>query len=272
MSKKLSEGIDALVLDIKTGRGAFMEQYDRAVELGETLVRIGNDFGVRTIGFITDMNEPLGIAIGNWLEVVESVHCLRGEFGTEDGSKDLMEVTYTLAGAMVYLGGKASSIEEGITICQEHLQNGSAYKKFLELVQAQGGNTESIENLSTYPFSTFSVEVKSAEQGFVQEVDSLTLGMTSVLLGAGRTTLDDVIDMKAGIHLKKKVGDKVSIGETLAIFYTDRDNIIPEARQRIGKAFHINDKKPLMKSRILSIIDESGVKPYSSSSVNTTIK
>ena len=272
MSKKLSEGIDALVLDIKTGRGAFMEQYDRAVELGKTLVRIGNDFGVRTLGFITDMNEPLGIAIGNWLEVVESVHCLRGELGADDSSKDLMEVTYALAGAMVYLGGKASSIEEGITICQEHLHNGSAYKKFLELVQAQGGDIESIENLSTYPMSTFSVEVKSGEQGFVQKVDSLALGMTSVLLGAGRATLDDIIDMKAGIHLKKKDGDKVTIGETLAIFYTDRENVIPEARQRIGAAFRINDEKPLMKSRILSIVDESGVKPYSSSSMNAATK
>jgi pyrimidine-nucleoside phosphorylase len=264
MSKKLAEGIDALVLDIKTGRGAFMQTYERSLELAKTLVGIGIGFGKETMGFITNMNQPLGIAIGNWLEVVESVECLRGTTGNNDASSDLMEVTYVLSGAMVHLGGKAKSIEEGIKKCRKAIEDGSAYQKFLGLVRAQGGDVDAIENLDRYPLPAFALEAKSSEDGYVGEIDSFELGMTSISLGAGREKIEDAIDMKAGILLKKKVGDSVDIGDTLAVFYTDRENVLGSARERIAKSFKISSAKPVLQPMILDIVDRNGVKKWDS--------
>jgi len=263
MSKKLAEGIDALVLDVKTGRGAFMQTHDRSVELAKTLVDIGNGFGKETIGFITDMNQPLGISIGNWLEVVEAVECLRGAIGQNDSSADLMEVTYVLSGAMVYLGKKAKSIEDGIEKCRKSISDGSAYRKLLGLVHVQGGDVNAIENLERYPISKFSIEIKSSEHGFISGIDPFELGMTSISLGAGRQKLDDVLDMKAGIVLKKKVGDEVNIGDTLAVFYTDREDVLTSARVRISKAFKVSDKSPNRQPMVLDIVDKNGVRKFS---------
>ena len=262
MSKKLAEGIDALVLDVKTGRGAFMQTNERALELAKTLVDIGNGFGKETIGFITNMNQPLGVAIGNWLEVVESVECLRGAVGNGDASSDLMEVTYVLSGAMVYLGKKAKSIEDGIEKCRKTIEDGSAYRKLLELISAQGGNIAAIENLVSYPLPQFTLEVKSSELGFISEIDSFELGLTSISLGAGREKIDDVIDMKAGILLKKKVGDAVDVGDILVVFYTDRENVLASARERITKAFKFSSHKPEHKPMILDLVDKNGVKKW----------
>ena len=262
MSKKLAEGIDALVLDVKTGRGAFMQTHERALELAKTLVSIGNGFGKETIGFITNMNQPLGVAIGNWLEVIESVECLRGAVGINDTSSDLMEVTYVLSGAMVYLGKKAKSVEEGIEKCRKSIEDGSAYRKLLDLVRAQGGSIDALENLEKYPLPKFTMEVKSGEKGFISEIDSFELGLTSISLGAGREKMDDIIDMKAGVLLKKKSGDKVDIGDPLAVFYTDRENVLASARERIMKAFKFSSTKPEHKPMILDLVDKNGVKKW----------
>ena len=263
MSKKLAEGIDALVLDVKTGRGAFMQTHERALELAKTLVGIGNGFGKETIGFITNMDQPLGVAIGNWLEVVESVECLRGAVGNNDASSDLMEVTYVLSGTMVYLGKKAKSIEEGIEKCRKTIEDGSAYRKLLHLVRAQGGNVAALENLEKYPLPKFVMEVKTSEHGFVNEIDSFELGLTSISLGAGREKIDDVIDMKAGIILNKKVGDIVDVGDSLAVFYTDREHVLASARARITKAFKVSSAKPESKPMILDIVDKNGIRNFS---------
>ena len=263
MSKKMAEGIDALVLDVKTGRGAFMPTYERSLELAKTLVDIGTGFGKETIGFITDMNQPLGVAIGNWLEVVESVECLRGAAGNNDASGDLMEVTYVLSGAMVYLGKKAGSIGEGIEKCRKSIKDGSAYRKLLDMVRVQGGKVEAIENLESYPLPKFSMEVRSREQGFVQDIDSFELGLTSISLGAGRQKIDDTIDMKAGILLKKKVGEQVEIGNALAVFFTDREDVLAAAHKRIGDAFKISSHQPHRTPLVLDIIDKNGVRKYS---------
>jgi pyrimidine-nucleoside phosphorylase len=262
MSKKLAEGIDVLVLDVKTGRGAFMQTHEQALELATTLVGIGNGFGKETIGFITNMNQPLGVAIGNWLEVVESVECLRGAVGNNDASSDLMEVTYMLSGTMVYLGQKAKSIEEGIDKCRKTIEDGSAYHKLLDLIHAQGGNIEAIENLEKYPLPKFAMEVKSSEKGFIKEIDSFELGLTSISLGAGREKIDDIIDMKAGILLKKKVGDAVDVGDSLVVFYTDRENVLASARERITKAFTFSSTKPERKPMIFDIVDKNGVRTW----------
>jgi len=262
MSKKLAEGIDALVLDVKTGRGAFMQTHERALELAQALVSIGNGFGKETIGFITNMNQPLGVAIGNWLEVVESVECLRGTLGKNDASSDLMEVTYVLSGAMVFLGNKAKSIEEGIEKCRKTIEDGSAYEKLLDLVRAQGGNVDAIENLERSPLPKFAMEIKSREQGFVSAIDSFELGLTGISLGAGREKIDDSIDMKAGILLKKKVGDVVDVGDALVVFYTDRENVLASARERISKAFTFSSTKPERTPMIFDIVDKNGVKKW----------
>jgi pyrimidine-nucleoside phosphorylase len=262
MSKKLAEGIDALVLDVKTGRGAFMQTHERALDLAQTLVGIGNGFGKETIGFITNMNQPLGVAIGNWLEVVESVECLRGTVGIHDASSDLMEVTYVLSGAMVYLGKKAKSIEDGIEKCKKTIEDGSAYDKLLELVRAQGGRMNALENLEQYPLPKFAMEVKSNEKGFVDEIDSFELGLTGISLGAGREKIDDAIDMKAGMVLKKKVGDAVDVGEPLVVFYTDRENVLVSARKRILKAFKFSSTEPERRPMILDIVDTNGVRKW----------
>jgi pyrimidine-nucleoside phosphorylase len=262
MSKKLAEGIDALVLDIKTGRGSFMQTRERSLELAKALVSIGNKFGKETIGFITDMSQPLGTAIGNWLEVVESVECLRGAIGNGDNAADLMEVTYLLSGAMVYLGRKANSIEEGIGKCKQVVEDGTAYEKFLSLVAAQDGSIDAIENLESAPLPKFAMEVRSADTGFIGSIDAFELGLTSIVLGAGREKIDDRIDPKAGIVLKKKVGDGVEIGETLAFFYTDRENVLSSAHNRIAKAFKISAAKPERTPLVLNIVDRNGVREW----------
>ena len=262
MSKKLAEGIDALVLDVKTGRGAFMQSYERSLELAQTLVRIGTGFGKETIAFITDMNQPLGTTVGNWLEVVETVECLRGDRGRGDASADLMEVTHVLSGAMLMLGKKAKTIAEGVKRSRASIDDGSAYRKLLELTAAQGGDPAALEDLERYPLPRYSLEVKTMESGYVGEIDPLELGLTSITLGAGREKIEDVIDPKAGIVLSKKVGDTVEGGDTLATFHTDRESALEPARDRIRAAFRIQAAQPRPKPLILSYVDKGGVKTW----------
>ncbi|MBI3586238.1 MAG: thymidine phosphorylase [Ignavibacteriales bacterium] len=262
MSKKLAEGIDALVLDVKTGRGAFMQTYESSLELAQTLIRVGNGFGKETVAFITDMSQPLGIAIGNWLEVVESVECLCGLRGNSDHSSDLMEVTSVLAGAMLMLGKRAKTIDEGIALAKQSIKDGSAYRKFLDLVRTQGGDVSALENLERYPLSKHSIEIKASEDGYIAEIDSLELGLTGIELGAGRARIDDVIDPKAGIVLKKKVGDAVETNDTVAIFYTDKETALHAAKERIAKAFRIQSVPLKKKPMIVSYIDKSGVREW----------
>jgi pyrimidine-nucleoside phosphorylase len=262
MSKKMAEGIDALVLDVKTGRGAFMQSYEKSLELAQTLVRIGTGFGKETIAFITDMNQPLGTTIGNWLEVVESVECLKGNRGLKDASSDLMEVTHVLSGAMLMLGKKAKTIAEGVELSRGSIEDGSAYRKLLEITAAQGGDPSALENLELYPLPKYSIEVKTMESGYVGEIDPLELGLTSITLGAGRERIEDAIDPKAGIVLSKRVGDQVNGGETLAVFHTDRESELEPARDRIRNAFRIQPVPPRIKPLILSYVEKGGVKTW----------
>jgi len=267
MSKKLAEGIDALVLDVKTGRGAFMQSYERSVELAQALVKVGTSFGKRTLGFITDMNQPLGVAVGNWLEVVESIDCLRGHVGP--GSDDLMEVTLVLTGAMVHLGGKTASIDEGVLRCREALASGAAYQKFLELVKIQGGDTAFIEDPERYPNAAISIDVHATARGYVGSIDSFEVGLSSIMLGAGREKVDDIIDPKAGIIIRKKVGDAVQEGDVLATFYTDREGVVPAAHDRIAAAYGIQTQAPAKSPMIVSVVDDSGVRPWKSAISST---
>jgi pyrimidine-nucleoside phosphorylase len=253
MSKKLAEGIDALVLDIKTGKGAFMQSDEQAIELAKTLIAIGTKFNKKTIGFITDMNQPLGNAVGNWLETLECIECMKGR-----NVPDLMEVTYVLGGAMVMLGGKASSVKDGMRLCSEAIQSGKALSVFRKMVEKQNGELKYIDKPELYPSSKYVHEIISTAAGYVEFIDALEIGFAGIMVGAGRTRVDEEIDYKAGILLNKKVGDTVKAEEVLATIYTDRSNIIDEAIRRTTMAFRIGSSAPQKPPLIKSMIDMNG--------------
>jgi pyrimidine-nucleoside phosphorylase len=257
MSKKLAEGIDALVLDVKSGNGAFMRSEADALELARTLVAIGTTMGKRTVGFLTSMDQPLGHAVGNWCEVVESVECLRGRT-----IPDLMEVTYVLGGAMVWLGGKAGSIEEGMALCRSAIWSGRAYEKFLEIVRHQGGDAGVLENPDRYPGPRFTAEVKSPRAGVVTGFDTLEIGLAATALGAGRRHIDDVIDPTAGIHVRCKIGTRVERGDVLAVLMTGREQELQPGLGRISQSITISETGGDPGSPVRMIVDETGARPW----------
>jgi pyrimidine-nucleoside phosphorylase len=257
MSKKLAEGIDALVLDVKTGDGAFMETEERALALARTLVDLGTQYGKRTVAFITAMDQPLGYAVGNWLEVLESVECLRGR-----QVRDLMEVTLVLAGAMVWLGEKAASIEEGMKLCQSAIWSGEAYEKFLAMVTRQGGDAHFLRDPATYPAAAVQVDVSSQFEGFVSGISVRTIGMLAIELGAGRMKIDDAVDPKAGVLLRKKLGDRVEVGEPLARLFTDDRSAADRVRRALGGCFALSPLPPVLPPRVSLMVDEAGVRPW----------
>ncbi|MGA8264504.1 MAG: thymidine phosphorylase [Ignavibacteriaceae bacterium] len=211
MSKKLAEGIDGLVLDVKTGSGAFMRETSDAIALANSLINTAKTFNKKVIGFITDMNQPLGNYIGNWLEVYESVKVLQGEI-----KGDLLELSINLSGAMIYLGRKASTIEEGIEISQSLIDNGKAFKKFCDMVKSQNGKVYYIENMEKYQKSKVVKKIKSEKTGFVKAIDTFGLGMAALELGAGRMKKEDKIEPKAGIIFYPKIGDQLKRGDLIA--------------------------------------------------------
>ncbi|MEJ2493075.1 MAG: thymidine phosphorylase [Ignavibacteriaceae bacterium] len=207
MSKKLAEGIDGLVLDVKTGSGAFMRKTKDAENLADSLISTAKSFDKKVIVFITDMNQPLGNYIGNWFEVYESIKVLKGEV-----KNDLYELCLNLAGAMIYLGEKSKSINEGEKLAEEQIKNGKAFSKFTEIVKLQSGKVDYINNPEKYPKSKFVKKLTADKNGFVEKIDNFQIGMASLELGAGRKKLEDKIDPKAGIIFKIKIGDKVKKG------------------------------------------------------------
>lgn len=257
MSKKLAEGIDALVLDVKFGSGAFMKNPDDALKLAETLVGIGEQFGKQTIAYLTNMDQPLGKAIGNWLEVKECIECMHGE-----GPSDIMDITHLLAGTMIYLGKKATSIKEGIEMSRESIRNGSAFDKWVEIVAEQGGDVNVIRNPDIYPKASFSADVIAESDGFISSMDAYELGMISVELGAGRRAKEDIVEPEAGFLLFKKVGDPVKKGETLATLYTNNDQVVEQAMDMMVNAIKIDQQKPQPIPLITKIVDRDGVRPF----------
>jgi pyrimidine-nucleoside phosphorylase len=257
MSKKLAEGIDALVLDVKTGEGAFMEETGRAVELARTLVAIGERYGKRTVAFLTAMDQPLGHAIGNWLEVEEAIDCLRGK-----RIPDLLEVTTVLAGTMVWLGGKAASIEEGMRQALGSIWSGAAYEKFCDIVEAQGGDRRMVKEPSLYPVSPHRAEALSPGTGFIGAFATRRIGMLAVDLGAGRRTIDDRIDPKAGIILKKKLGDRVEKGEPVAEVRGEDPERVAAVAEGVAAALTLTGQAVRIPPRVGSIIDADGMREW----------
>jgi pyrimidine-nucleoside phosphorylase len=256
MSKKLAEGIDALVLDVKCGSGAFMKTPDQALELAKRLVAIGEHFGKKTVGYITNMDQPLGQTVGNWLEVRESIEALQGK-----GEAAMMEVTLMLSGTMIWLGGKAASVEQGIRMSEQVIQDGSAFQKFVDIVAEQGGNTAYLFHPETYPAASTSAGLIARESGFIQSMDSYEIGMTAVELGAGRIRKEDIIDPASGIVFHKKVGSYVEKGETIADVHTNKSALMSDSLERLSAAIQIGEERPTIQPMITYRVDADGITP-----------
>jgi pyrimidine-nucleoside phosphorylase len=257
MSKKLAAGADAIVLDVTTGSGAFMQEYKDALKLGKIMVDIGLELGKETVAVVSNMDEPLGFAIGNSLEVKEAIEILK-----DKGPEDLRNLCLVLGANMLKLGGEVKSYEEGKNRLEKILQEGTAFNKFKEMIIAQGGNPEIIDKPELLPLAKHCTKIKADISGYVQKIDSRLIGESAMLLGAGREKKESEIDLSVGIILKKKVSSKVNINEDLAeVYYNDSENL-KEANNKLFSSFVIGDKKPKKLPLILATISKEGVKEW----------
>lgn len=250
MSKKIAEGIDGLVLDVKTGSGAFMIKEKDSIALSLSLINTAKSFDKKVIAFITDMNQPLGNYIGNWLEVYESIKVLQGE-----KVDDLLELSLNLAGAMIHLGKKAGSLKEGKEISLELIKNGKAFDKFAEIVNLQNGDVRYLHNPEKYPKSKFSKKILSLENGYLASINNYEVGMAALELGAGRRTKDDIIDPKAGIIFYPKIGNQISKNDVIAEVFTDDKSKLEIAKNKILNSLSFSKNKvtkPKLIKRILT--------------------
>lgn len=219
MSKKLAIKSDGIILDVKVGEGAFVKDIKTAEELAKMMVNIGEEYGRKTIAVITNMNQPLGYAVGNSLEVIEVINTLKGE-----GPKDLYELALTLGSKLLILAEKVDNEEDGRKLLIENVQSGKAYNKFLEMVENQHGDIEVIENIDLLPKAKYVLEVKSVTSGYVKSINAEEIGKCALELGVGRKTLESKIDLSSGIVLNKKIDDYVNDGEAIAYVHTnDKD-------------------------------------------------
>ena len=253
MSKKLAEGIDGLVLDVKTGSGAFMKKYENSLALADSLTHTAKAFKKRVIAMITDMNEPLGNYIGNWLEVYECIKVLQGE-----KLGNLVELSLNLSGAMIFLGGKASTISEGVEMSKEIIATGKAFEKFLEIVKLQGGNVEIIKNPERYPQSKIHDTVFADKTGYLKSTDNYQIGMASLELGAGRMTIADKIDPKAGIIFYPKIGERIKKGTVIAEIFTDKKEKIDSVKAKLLSSIKLS-KTPTQPIKLIKTLISSEV-------------
>ena len=256
MSKKLAAGSDAILLDVKTGSGAFMKSIEDSIELAKKMVAIGEHNNRRTVALITDMDSPLGNDIGNSLEVMEAIETLKG-----NGPKDLTEVCIQLAANMLYLAGKGE-MKACITQVEAVLRNGTAFEKLVELVEAQSGDASVIRNPATFKKPQYEHPVVAEKEGYVTHINTEEVGITSVVLGAGRETKDSPIDYSAGIRLLKKYGDKVAKGDVLGILYTDKEESLQEAERMFTEAYTFGDERPSLRPHIYARVTMDHVERY----------
>lgn len=249
MSKKLAAGSDAILLDVKCGSGAFMKNQDEAEQLASLMVEIGNADGKKTMAMITDMEQPLGNAIGNTLEVQEAIDVLKNR-----GPEDITELCIALAGMMIYLGEKAETPEEGMQKARAALEDGSALEKFRDLVEGQGGDPEIIDNYDLMPQAEFCLELKAWEDGYIVAMDAMKIGLASQHTGAGRERKEDQIDMSAGIVLNKKRGDQVTVGDVICKIYGADVKKVQKSLEEVRNAVRIDIKKPEKVDLIKKII------------------
>ena len=249
MSKKLAAGSDKIVLDVTTGSGAFMKNTRDAKKLAKHMVAIGNHAGKETVAILTGMEEPLGFAIGNNMEVKEAIEVLKG-----GGPEDVKEVSVALAGMMLSLGLENVSLSQGKRMAKKALSSGQAFEKFKEMVQAQGGDIRYVEHPEFFERDAFEGEVLAAEDGFLSGMDTEKIGVAAGLLGAGRETKDSVIDMSAGIYLKKKIGDTVKKGEPIAICYAGTKENLHRGMAMFESSIRYSKEAPRIPKLIVDII------------------
>ena len=248
MSKKLAAGADAIVLDVKTGTGAFMKTLEDSKKLADAMCRIGNMAGRETVAVITDMNEPLGNCVGNTLEVIEAVECLKG-----NGEARLMEVCRELAANMLVVSGKADSKDKAYPMIDDTINSGKAFDKMKEFVAAQGGDVSYLDNTDLFEKTKYEKIITGKDiikandidvnEAYLNECDNQEIGMASLLLGGGRRTKDEVIDLSVGIRLFKHLGDRIEKDETVAILYANDENKMSEAFNRFIKAYKVTKDK-----------------------------
>lgn len=248
MSKKLAAGADAIVLDVKTGNGAFMKREEDAIELARTMMEIGVQAGRKMTAVISNMDEPLGYAIGNALEVKEAVETLRGE-----GPEDFTELVYTLGAYMLISAGKVPNKEEGMCAIETAVKSGKAMEKFIQFVDAQGGHAEAIKDLSKLPKAEITEKVLAKSTGFVFKIETEEMGICSLILGGGRETKESVIDPAVGLVLRKKVGDFVHKGDILAVLHGNSAKKIQQAKEHFYKNYIISKERPKKKSIIQNV-------------------
>jgi pyrimidine-nucleoside phosphorylase len=248
MSKKIAAGADAIVLDVKTGAGAFMKTPEEAEELANAMVKIGNAVGRNTMAVISDMSQPLGLAIGNALEIKEAIDTLNG-----NGPKDLEELCLTLGSHMVYLAKKADSLEDAREMLREVISSGKALETLKVFLKAQGGDDSVVDNPEKLPQAAHTFELTADEDGFVSEIIADEIGTAAMILGAGRATKESEIDLAVGLMLNKKVGDQVSKGDSLVTIYSNTENL-EDVKSRIRSAYTISkdavDAPPLIYKEI----------------------
>jgi len=249
MSKKLAEGVDALVLDVKVGTGAFMKKQVDARRLAQAMVGIGRRMDKKVQALLTDMNQPLGYAVGNALEVMEASQTLQNA-----GPADLTKLCLELAARMIFLGKKSATLEEARLIAEKHLVDGSAYKKFKDVVAAQGGNPQALDNFALLPNATGAREIVSPRAGFISSIDAEDIGVASNMIGAGRDKKEDSIDPAVGIILEVKAGEKVEAGSILCRLYYTKEDRVEEAAEKVEDAFHISAQRPLDRELILEVV------------------
>jgi pyrimidine-nucleoside phosphorylase len=238
MSKKLAAGSSTILLDVKFGSGAFMKTLEDARQLARTMVEIGNHLGRDTRAILTDMDQPLGLAVGNSLEVIEAIETLHGR-----GPKDFVELCYEAAAIMLEQANVVKNREEALKQIDQKIKSGEAFEVFKAMIKAQGGDTRYLDNPDLFEKSKLVVEVKATTSGYVEHINSLDIGVGAMKLGAGRQTKDDVIDMSSGVVLKKKVGDFVKEGETLCVAYTNKEGDLDEVLAQLLGAFKLSATK-----------------------------
>jgi len=249
MSKKLAEGVDALVLDVKVGSGAFMKKQVDARRLAQMMQGIGRRMDKKVQALITDMNQPLGYAVGNALEVMEASQTLQNA-----GPGDLTRLSIELAARMIFLGKQAASLDEARRMAEEKLVDGSGYRKFKQAVTAQGGNAQALDKFELLPNATGMREVTSPRGGYVSSIDAEDIGAASNMIGAGREKKEDAIDPAVGIILEVKTGEKVDAGSVLCRLYYTKEDHVEEAAEMVEDAFRISAQKPDERELILEVV------------------
>jgi pyrimidine-nucleoside phosphorylase len=257
MSKKLALGSDGIVLDVKTGSGAFMKDEQDSIRLCRTMVAIGEKTGRPTLGIISSMDQPLGRAVGNSLEIIESIETLKG-----NGPADVMEVTFALGYCMLLAAGQETSYAQAIEKFKEAIASGRALDVFRSFIAAQNGDPRVCDDVSLLPASPLQEEFLAPQSGFIERIDCFEVGMAAIDTGAGRRRKEDAVAHGAGFVFQANVGDKVRQGQPLLIIHTDRPDQLPAVMERLGKAIQIGPKPVAKPKMVLHLVDKSGVHPW----------